>query len=307
MPGGPVKFYHNRRPALSAQIVGLLQLAAHSVPGFLHQLYGAFRSRLDRALEEVGIPDVVSCDGQHYNHKNRRHEENIPNGGTVESGFRNLRIPIPVQGRPDVERREYASNDEVHGPESKLLARTDPMDYEYDYSPFVGGRELWYPLPPPRSEHPILRIEDQGVDLSVLEESIWVEGFRVWVDVGITKERPEILHHNCTCRDEVSPIYVVLGGFFGDAEGEGWVPPEEFLRQSVDIRQIFTVRKVREVSFANDPVELLLRFLHDVGVENHYQEERLQDRACLKAVSEGRWGGPIATRTYRYGCSCNRP
>ena len=206
----------------------------------------------------------------------------------MEFGFGNLGISILVQGRPDVERREYASDDEVHGPESELLARTDPRDHEDEDSQFTRGHEFRYLLPPPRSEHPILRIEDQGVDFSILEESIWVESFRVWVGIWITKERPDVLYHSCTCRDEVSPVYAILRGFFWDAEGEGWIPPEEFLHQSVDIRQIFAVRKIREVFFANDPIEFLLRFPHDVGVENHYQEERLQDRACLKAMSEER-------------------
>ena len=182
----------------------------------------------------------------------------------------NLRISILVQGRPDIERREYASDDEVHGPESELLARTNPRGYEYDYLTSVGGRELRYLLPPPGSEHPILGIEDQGVDFSVLEESIWVEGFRVGVDIWITRDRPDVLDYGCACRDEVLPVNVVLGDLFGDADREGWIPPEEFLHQSVDIWQAFSVRKVREVFFANDPVEFLLRFLHDVGVENHY-------------------------------------
>ena len=172
----------------------------------------------------------------------------------MEFGLGNLRISILFQGRSNVERREYASDDEVHGPESELLARADPRDYEYDYSPSVGGRELRYLLPPPRSKHPILGIKDQGVNFSILEESIWVEGFRVGVDIWITKDRPEVLHHSCTCRDEVSPVNVVLGGFFWDAEREGWIPPEEFLHQSVDIRQALFVRKVREAVFANDPV-----------------------------------------------------
>ena len=59
----------------------------------------------------------------------------------MEFSFGNLRITILVQGRPDVERREDTSDDEVHGPESELLARTDPRNYEYDYSTFVGKRE----------------------------------------------------------------------------------------------------------------------------------------------------------------------
>jgi len=57
----------------------------------------------------------------------------------VEFAFGNLRISILVQSRPDVERREYASDDEVHGPDGELLAGTDPRDYEYDYSALAGG------------------------------------------------------------------------------------------------------------------------------------------------------------------------
>ena len=43
------------------------------------------------------------------------------------------------------------------------------------------GRCDQYLLPPPRSEYPLLGIEHQGVYLPILEESIRVEGFRVWV------------------------------------------------------------------------------------------------------------------------------
>jgi len=149
-----------------------------------------------------------------------------------------------------------------------------------------GRRELRYLLPSPRTEHPISGIEDQGVDFSVLEEPVRVEGFRVGVDVWITKHRPDVFYHSGSCRDEVAPVYVVLGGSLWDAHWDGWIPPEEFLHQSVDIRQVVSVRKVREVSFANNPVKFLLCFRHDIRVESHCQEERLQGRCRLKAVSK---------------------
>ena len=45
-------------------------------------------------------------------------QENMPNGSIVELNFRNLRIPIFVQDRANVKHRQYASDDEVHFPES---------------------------------------------------------------------------------------------------------------------------------------------------------------------------------------------
>jgi len=56
----------------------------------------------------------------------------------VEFGFGHLRISILVQGRSNVERREYRGDEEVHRPESELFARTDPRDHEYYDSPLVG-------------------------------------------------------------------------------------------------------------------------------------------------------------------------
>ena len=59
----------------------------------------------------------------------------------MEFSFGNLRISILVQGRPNVERREYASDEKVQGPDTELFPGTDPRDYEYDYSA-LGTRIL---------------------------------------------------------------------------------------------------------------------------------------------------------------------
>ena len=95
--------------------------------------------------------------------------------------------------------------------------------------------------PPPRSEYPILRIEHQGVDFSILEEPIWVEGFWVGVDVWIATNRPDVFYHSGPCRDEVFPVYVVLGGSSWNADGERWVPPEDFLHHGIGVGQIVSV------------------------------------------------------------------
>ena len=47
------------------------------------------------------------------------------------------------------------------------------------------GRCEQYLLPPPRPEYPVLRVIYQGVYFSILQEPIWVEGFRVVVDCWI--------------------------------------------------------------------------------------------------------------------------
>ena len=60
---------------------------------------------------------------------------NIPNDAAVELSFGRLWISILVQDRLNVEHREYASNDNVEGPESEASARTGPRSYGYDYSP----------------------------------------------------------------------------------------------------------------------------------------------------------------------------
>ena len=112
------------------------------VTGFLHQLDGACRSRLDRAFERFGIPNVTSHDGQHFGHTNRCPQENIPNEKTVEFGFGRLRISIFIQDRLDVERGEYRNDENVHCLESKLFARANPRGYKYDYSPPWEARTI---------------------------------------------------------------------------------------------------------------------------------------------------------------------
>ena len=211
---------------------------------------------------------------------------NIPYNNTVEFGFRHLSISVIVQSRLNVERGEYTSDDEVQCPESEVSSRTHPKNCSHNALFTIHQGGLRYLLPPPRSEHPILGIEDQGVDFSILEKPVWVECFWVGIEVWVTENRPDVLNHSGPRRDEVSPVYVVLGGFSWDARGNGWIPPKEFLDQSVDIRQPVPVRKVRKMFFANNSIEFLLCFPHDIGVENHRQEESLQGRPRLKPVSE---------------------
>ena len=85
---------------------------------------------------------------------------NTPNEGTVKFCFGHLRISILIQGRLNIERGEYTNDDEVHRPEGEVSARADPSKFKCNYSPFAEGREYRRLLPSPRSEHPILRIED---------------------------------------------------------------------------------------------------------------------------------------------------
>jgi len=201
----------------------VLQIFSHPhlivcyIARFLHKLRGVFRSRLDCTFERHGIPEVTLRDGQHSLHANRCLEGNIPNDTVMEFSFGRLWISILVQGRFNVERREYASDDNVKGPESKAFARTGPRSTIIHRR----GRCDRYLSPPPRSEYPILGIERQGVDISVLEEPIRVEGFRVGVDVRITTNRPGVLYHSGSCGDKVYPVYVVLRGFDWDADGGG--------------------------------------------------------------------------------------
>ena len=49
---------------------------------------------------------------------NRRLQENVPNGGTVELNFGHSRIPIFIQDRGDVKNRQYTNDGEVQRPES---------------------------------------------------------------------------------------------------------------------------------------------------------------------------------------------
>jgi len=118
---------------LALLIVSHSRLVVFHIVGLLHQPYCGFRSRLDRTFERFGIPDLTSRDGQRYNHNESASSGNIPNEKTVEFSFGRLRISILAQRRLNVERREDASNGEVHNLESKASARTDPR--EYDYSP----------------------------------------------------------------------------------------------------------------------------------------------------------------------------
>jgi len=115
----------------SFDIVLVLQISSHSylvacyIVRLLHQLRGAFRSRLDYTFERFGVPNVTSHGGQYTN---RCSLENIPHNTRVEFNFGWLWISILIQSRLDVERREYARDDNVQGPESKLSARTGPRD-----------------------------------------------------------------------------------------------------------------------------------------------------------------------------------
>jgi len=93
-----------------------------------------------------------------------------------------------------------------------------------------------YDLPPSSTENPILRIKHRGVDFPVLEESVWVEGFRVGIDALITTNRPDVLNHNGSCGDEASSINIVLHGPVWEGDRKRWVPSENFLYQSIDVR-----------------------------------------------------------------------
>ena len=72
MSGGPIEDILNGQvrpvssgPLLSVPAYGLQgsYLAGRPVTGLFHQLYDAFRSRLDCAFERFGIPGVSSDDG----------------------------------------------------------------------------------------------------------------------------------------------------------------------------------------------------------------------------------------------------
>ena len=68
------------------------------------------------------------------------------------------------------------------------------------------------PLPPSSTENPVLRIKYQWVDFPILEKPIRVERFRVGVDFWITADRPDVLNHSGSCRNQVSSINIVMRG-----------------------------------------------------------------------------------------------
>jgi len=143
-PAPPFEASEYRTTRLHTALV--LQISSHSrsvaccIVRLLHQLHGAFRSSLDCTFERFGIPYVTSHDGQHCLYTNRCSKENVPNNTAVEFSLGRLWISTLVQGRLNVERREYTSDDNVHGPESEASAGTGPRSYRYDYSPPWG---LW--------------------------------------------------------------------------------------------------------------------------------------------------------------------
>jgi len=60
------------------------RLAVRAVPDFLHQLYGAFRARLDSTFENFGTPGVVSQHGQHVP---QRGSEMVPGKSHTERPY----------------------------------------------------------------------------------------------------------------------------------------------------------------------------------------------------------------------------
>ena len=96
--------------------VYILRLAVCSITGFLHQLDGLFGTRFYSAFESFGSPGVVKVNI--CRNVDRWLQGNIPNGSIVELNFGYLGIPIFVQDRADVKHKKYASDDEVHCPES---------------------------------------------------------------------------------------------------------------------------------------------------------------------------------------------
>ena len=180
-----------------------------------------------------------------------------------------MRVSIFIQGGPNVKHGQHASDDEVHCPESEVLAGTDPAGiHRYGYYDRLGRYEQYF-LPPSSAENPIFGIKHQRVDFPILEESVRVEGFRVGVDFWITANRPDVLDHSGSCGDEVSSIDIVLHDSVWDSDGEGRIPSENFLHQCIDVRQIVFIREIGEVSFVDDSIQFLLCFPHRFRIENH--------------------------------------
>ena len=122
-----------------------------------------------------------------------------------------------------------------------------------DYS---GSREVrtYNLLPPSSSKNPIFGIKHQWVDFPILQEPVRVEGFRVGVDVWVTTNRPDVLNHDGSFGDDAPSINVVLHGSVWGRDGDRYVPPENFLHQSIDIRQTVFIREIRELSFSDNSI-----------------------------------------------------
>jgi len=125
---------------------------ACSVTGLLHQLYGVVRSWLDCTFERFKIPGVTVRDGQHSHRANRYLHENIPNDSSVELNFGRLRIPMLVQGRPNVKHRQHTSNDKIRRPKGEVPAGTDPGDSRVRLLTIEGSlSRITYLLPVPKT------------------------------------------------------------------------------------------------------------------------------------------------------------
>ena len=150
--------------------------------------------------------------------------------------------------------------------------------------------------PPSTAKDPIFGVKHPGVDFPVLEESVWVEGFRIRVNVWVTTNCPDVLNDSGARRDEVSTVYIVLGDPVWKCNRERRAPPENFLYHGVDVRQITPIREARELTSANNAIQFFLGFFHSFGVEGHRQEERLQGRLCLDPASAKQWGAQSLSR-----------
>ena len=80
--------------------------------------------------------------------------------------------------------------------------------------------------------------------------------------------RPDVLDSGRPRGDQVSSVNAVMHGPFGESDGKRWTPSQNPLHQSIDVRQVVFVGEIREYSFADDPVQFLLRFFHHFGIKN---------------------------------------
>ena len=100
--------------------------------------------------------------------------------------------------------------------------------------------------------------------------------------VGKGRYRPDIDGDDRSRRDVVPVVLVIRDRTVGQRDWGYGMPAEEFLEHRVHVRKRGFVREGRKAVSTDDTVELLLRFLLNLWMHRHGQEEDLEGRVRLR-------------------------
>ena len=98
---------------------------------------------------------------------------------------------------------------------------------------------------------------------------------------------PDVFENVGACGDVIALVDVILRNYLRDSERKGTSPPQQFLQQCGDVRQVVPIRKFWQAVVAYNPVKFLMCLLHHVRIKSHHKEEAFQGRQGLNSGEVG--------------------